>query len=126
MKYLALLRQAIIALWGKAKRGFRALVGREQLYRVQRVEDDPMKPSPGVLYVIDDAGQSWAAAMACPGGCGQVLHMNLIADTTPVWRLVEHPDGTATLSPSVWRQEGCGCHFWLRRGRVEWCGRDGG
>ena len=121
MSYLVLLWQALVALCVKARREVLSLFGREQLYRVKRVDDEPRAPLPSVLYVIEDAGQSWAAAMACPGGCGQVLHMNLIPDTKPVWRLVEHPDRTATLSPSVWRQEGCGCHFWLRRGKIEWC-----
>ncbi len=91
-----------------------------ECFRVERVDDEPDRLAPRTVYVIEDAGRAWAAAMACPGGCGQVLHLNLIPDTTPVWQLTEHPDGTVSLAPSVWRKEGCGCHFWLRRGRIEW------
>jgi Family of unknown function (DUF6527) len=94
---------------------------REVLYRLERVDDEPTKPKPNILYVVEDGGRLWSALMACPDGCGQVLHMNLIPDTKPVWRLTEHADRTATLHPSVWRREGCGCHFNLRAGRVEWC-----
>jgi hypothetical protein len=90
------------------------------LFRIAHIDDEPEHPVLRTLYVIEDAGQVWAAVMACPGGCGQVLHMNLIPDTKPLWELTEHFDGTASLSPSVWRKEGCGCHFWLHRGRIEW------
>ncbi|MER9417949.1 DUF6527 family protein [Mesorhizobium sp. M0306] len=59
--------------------------------------------------------------MLCPCGCRRVLHMNLLADERPCWRLTRHDDGTTTLHPSVWRKTDCGSHFWFRRGRVEWC-----
>ena len=39
----------------------------------------------------------------------------------PGWKLRDHWDGTASLAPSVWRKVGCKSHFWLRKGRVEWC-----
>ncbi|WP_246471270.1 DUF6527 family protein [Aminobacter carboxidus] len=58
--------------------------------------------------------------MLCPCGCRRVLHMNLLADERPCWRLTRHDDGTTTLHPSVWRKTDCGSHFWFRRGRVEW------
>jgi hypothetical protein len=104
-------------LWG----WLRGAPAHDGLYRIERIDDEPENPAPCTLYVIEDAGRAWAAAMACPGGCGQILHMNLIPDTKPVWRLTEHSDRTASLSPSVWRREGCGCHFWVRHGRIEWC-----
>jgi Family of unknown function (DUF6527) len=87
---------------------------------VQYVDDEPDQCKPGVLYVIEDAGRPWTAVMACPCGCGNALHMNLIADTQPVWALKIDGRGTPTLAPSVWRREGCRSHFVLRRGRIEW------
>jgi hypothetical protein len=89
-------------------------------YRVRRVEDRPDVPGFGVLYVIGRGEYLWEAAMRCPRGCGRTLSMNLLAAETPCWKLEEHPDGTATLSPSIWRKTGCGCHFFLKRGRVQW------
>ena len=74
-----------------------------------------------VLYVVQEDGYREQAAMICPCGCGRVLHMNLLPDERPCWRLTEHGDGTASLHPSVWRKKDCGSHFWFRRGRVEWC-----
>ncbi len=113
-----------LGLWSRiarAWRRFRPRKERKHLYRAQRIADEPDRPEAGVVYVMEDAGIAWAAAMACPGGCGQVLHMNLIPDSEPVWLLTEHPNGTVSLHPSVWRREGCGCHFVLRQGKIEWC-----
>lgn len=93
----------------------------ETVYKVQRVDDEPAQAQAGIVYVIEDAGIEWAAVMSCPGGCGQLLHMNLIPDSEPVWKLIEDESGAATLSPSVWRKEVCGCHFILRQGKVQWC-----
>jgi hypothetical protein len=73
------------------------------------------------LYVVQEDGFEEQAAMLCPCGCGRVLHMNLLPDERPCWRLTRHGDGTATLHPSVWRQKDCGSHFWFRQGRVTWC-----
>lgn len=90
-------------------------------YQMQRVREEPDRLQPNVLYVIEDTGRDWAACMACPGGCGQILHMNLLPDSRPVWNLRVERGDVPTLTPSVWRREGCGCHFNLRRGRIEWC-----
>ena len=89
-------------------------------YRARRVEERPDVPAAGVLYLIGHGEHVWEAAMRCPNRCGRTLSMNLLAAEKPCWKLEEHSDGTATLSPSIWRRTDCGCHFFLKRGRVEW------
>ncbi|MFP7725844.1 DUF6527 family protein [Lysobacter sp. D1-1-M9] len=56
--------------------------------------------------------------MVCPCGCQATLHLNLFADQRPCWRLNLESGGS--LTPSVWRREHCGAHFWFRGGRVYW------
>lgn len=73
------------------------------------------------LYIVEEDGFEEQAAMLCPCNCGRVVHMNLLTDERPCWRVTRHDDGTATLHPSVWRKKDCGCHFWFKRGRIEWC-----
>lgn len=107
-------------LWLRRKIGLKDKLV-ESLYKVRRVDDEPETVETGFVYVVEDAGIAWAAVISCPGGCGQLLHMNLIPDSEPVWRLTEHADRTATLAPSVWRKEGCGCHFLLYHGKILWC-----
>jgi hypothetical protein len=92
-------------------------------YATRIVQDAlPKKLNRKTLYVVEDDGFEEQAAIVCPCGCGAVLHLNLLTDERPCWRVTRHGDGTATLQPSVWRQKGCMSHFRFRRGRIEWCG----
>ncbi|MDE2822546.1 MAG: DUF6527 family protein [Chloroflexota bacterium] len=73
------------------------------------------------VYVVRDDGFDELVALLCPCGCGRVLHMNLLPDERPCWRVTWNVNGTVTLHPSVWRRKDCGSHFWLRNGRIRWC-----
>jgi hypothetical protein len=91
-------------------------------YRTQVVDAQlPAALAARTLYVVAEDGFEEQAAMVCPCGCGLVLHMNLLPDERPCWKLTRHRDGTSTLHPSVWRQKDCRSHFWFRKGRVIWC-----
>jgi hypothetical protein len=90
------------------------------VYRIRHVGDRPDVLANGVLYIIGHGQHIWEAAMRCPKGCGHALSMNLLPAEHPCWTLEVHDDRTATLSPSIWRKHDCGCHFFLRRGRIEW------
>ncbi|MBL8792473.1 MAG: hypothetical protein JNM56_01070 [Planctomycetia bacterium] len=91
------------------------------LITAHRVGELPATLQPGKLYVEGEGSHIWSVALLCPCGCGHALQMNMLADTHPRWQLTIHEDATTTLYPSVWRQVGCRSHFFLRRGRVEWC-----
>ena len=91
-----------------------------QVYLIRRVEDRPEVLAGGTLYVVGHGEHTWEAAMRCPKGCGHALSMNLLPAEKPCWRLDEHEDGTPSLTPSVWRKTDCGCHFFLKRGRIQW------
>jgi hypothetical protein len=121
MTWISELLASLRLAWSRSRDWLADLLGRGGVYRVERIDDEPERPAKRTLYVIEDAGRDWAAVLTCPGGCGQLLHMNLIPDSTPVWRLTVDPAGAPTLHPSVWRREGCGCHFVLKQGRVHWC-----
>ena len=56
----------------------------------------------------------------CPGVCGRFLYLNIDAGAGPSWSHKVEEDGTLTISPSV-RDMKCGAHFWMRKGRVEFC-----
>ncbi len=72
------------------------------------------------FYIVQEDGFEEQAAMLCPCGRKHILHMNLLPDERPRWRVTRHADGTATLHPSIWRKKDCRSHFWFRRGRVIW------
>lgn len=101
---------------------FRAWLLRRPLpYGAVTVEELPDELDARTLYVVGEKGYVWFAAMLCPCGCGSTLHLNMLPDSRPRWKLTEHRDGTPSLHPSVWRVKGCGSHFFLRRGLIDWC-----
>ena len=89
--------------------------------RAIAVEELPDQLDQKMVYILGEGKYRWFAAMVCPCGCGATLQMSLLPDAKPRWRLIEHPDKTISLEPSVWRQIGCRSHFFLRRGSIEWC-----
>jgi hypothetical protein len=91
-------------------------------YKTKLVEEAlPKKMKRRTIYVVQEDGLQEQAAMICPCGCRSILHLNLLPDERPCWRITKHADGTASLHPSVWRQKGCKSHFWFRQGRIVWC-----
>ena len=88
--------------------------------RYEHVEDFPDSLKPATLYVAGQEPHLWAAALLCPCGCGEVIHLNLLEDASPSWTLRHHGDGYVTLMPSVWRTKGCRSHFFIRNSRIEW------
>jgi hypothetical protein len=90
-------------------------------YATRIVEDYlPKQLQKRTLYIVQEDGLFEQAAMLCPCGCKRILHMNLLPDEHPCWRVAQHKDGTATLAPSVWRKTDCQSHFWFTRGRIRW------
>ncbi len=87
------------------------------------VEDEPEPLVTSRVYFVGGAEPAYAS-LACPCGCGTALRVNLRPEAEPYWTWDVQRDGAVTLSPSVWRKGGCRSHFFVRRGRVEWCRDD--
>lgn len=77
-------------------------------------------PRRALVHVLDD-GESWSVGFRCPCGCGAALELMLLPGVNPRWDMVVDARGRPTLSPSIWRNEGCRSHFWVRDGKVVWC-----
>ena len=91
-------------------------------YRTMVVEESlPARLRRRTVYIVREDGFDEQLALLCPCGCGRVLQLNLLADERPCWRVVQNVDATVTLHPSAWRTKGCGSHFRLRNGRIQWC-----
>lgn len=89
--------------------------------RFELVEEFPDGLKASTLYVAGQAPHWWGAAMLCPCGCKDVIELNLLEQAKPCWTVTLHDEGVASLTPSVWRKKGCQSHFFLRRGRIDWC-----
>lgn len=96
------------------------LSGRPPRLQTKRELDVPETLEANTIYLIGEGEHVWAAAFICPCGCGEVVHLSLLQEGRPRWRVEEHQDGTASIMPSVWRTKGCRSHFFIRRGLVDW------
>ena len=76
------------------------------------------------LIVVRGRVDKWAL-MRCPCGCGDRLQLSLSPDRRPRWNVVVDRLGRPTVTPSVRMRDGCGAHFHLRGGCVEWCADSG-
>jgi len=71
-------------------------------HAVTVVEFLPERLDRKTLYIVQEDDYTEQAAMICPCGCKQILHMNMLSDERPCWSLREHPDGFHSLHPSIW------------------------
>ena len=93
---------------------------RADLLVVSRLTYPEISP-PGQLILVEDAGiQKWAC-LECPGGCGKMISLSLNQARRPRWSV--HADfwRRPSVEPSVHQKDECGCHFWIRRGQIDWC-----
>lgn len=80
-----------------------------------------MEIGPGELVVVESDGFRKWACLKCPGGCGVKISLSLTPNRRPLWRVAGDWFGRPSISPSVHQMNDCRCHFWVRRGRIEWC-----
>lgn len=73
-----------------------------------------------MIIVGDTKIRKWAC-LQCPGGCGSPISLSLNPDRRPRWTVLTDFWHRPTVSPSVHQLNACGCHFWIKSGRVEWC-----
>ncbi|KPB00672.1 DUF6527 family protein [Ahrensia marina] len=73
-----------------------------------------------LILVQSGSIKKWAC-LTCPGGCGERISLSVNPDHRPRWRVVTDFWKRPTLHPSVHQQNECGCHFWVKKGQVQWC-----
>ncbi|WP_459947106.1 DUF6527 family protein [Desulfocastanea catecholica] len=61
----------------------------------------------------------------CPCGCRKVISLSLQSVHKPHWTVRKNTSGRPTLHPSVWQNQDCCSHFWIKDGRVYWCNNTG-
>lgn len=81
----------------------------------------PEKLRSGTAVVVGPMERPKWVTLQCPSGCGTPLLLSLNPDRKPRWAVTFDWLGRPSISPSVHRMDGCRCHFWVRKGRVEWC-----
>ncbi len=89
-------------------------------YKYMFKDDVPDKLKDNTIYFIGEDPNFYQFVMLCPCKCGNILHMNLVPDTKPVWSYTFNHD-KVSFSPSVHRKIGCESHFFIKNSRILWC-----
>ena len=92
---------------------------------VQDAHPDPERLTSGRLVIVRSSGLDKWGCFRCPGGCGEKLQLSLSQQRRPRWSIAIDRFGRPCVSPSIRQTNACRCHFWIKKGRVEWC-RDSG
>ena len=92
-------------------------------FLVKQVVQHPGKTDipPGELWLVVDGGVKKWACLSCPGGCGVLISLSLNPNRRPRWEVERDFWMRPTVSPSIQQQKICQCHFWIRKGLIEWC-----
>ncbi len=114
------IKLAFFRTLGKLRRWLPLLRRQSVLFTAVQVDDIPDKLESGKVYLVGENNHFWSAALKCPGGGGNVLEINLVPDTRPLWRVTENSRGLVTVEPSIWRRRDCECHFRITDGKVSW------
>ena len=73
------------------------------------------------LYVTQVRHHRKWVSFRCPGNCGKVIRLRLASTESPHWTISTDWFGRTTVTPSIRQLNTCCCHFWVRRGCIEWC-----
>jgi hypothetical protein len=87
--------------------------------RLRWVDEEPDLPQLGILYLVGTPAVPKWAVFECPCGCKERIDLYLGNLRRPNWSVSVSRRGRATLVPSVWQTGGCGAHFLVRDGRVD-------
>lgn len=81
----------------------------------------PSKMPIRAILLAKDGSEDWCVGMQCPCGCGRTIELLVIDEAKPRWDYSVDSDGHPSIHPSVWLNNGCQSHFWLKNGRINWC-----
>lgn len=104
----------VLRLWSRLR-------GLEQPRGIEVVAEFPDCPDRSTVYLVGEGRHLWFASFGCPCDCGATIQISLLPAGRPRWEAKLHWTGTISLAPSIRRTSGCRSHFFVRRGRIEWC-----
>lgn len=82
----------------------------------------PQEIRSGQLIVVVHGGKPEWAYFQCPGNCGGHVQLSLGLLHGPRWKVQADFLARPTISPA--RHHGCGAHFAVRQGAIDWLNGD--
>lgn len=88
-------------------------------YYYEFCKEVPISYNSKIIYVIGETHHPWLLSFICPCGCKKIIYLNLLKETTPCW-IYKIKDEKISISPSIWRIDGCKSHFFLKENKIQW------
>lgn len=95
------------------------------LARIVAGHPSPENLETGWIYVVGGPSYQKWAYFRCPADNDEIIQLSLMPNHRPRWSVAIDFLQRPTLNPSVRQLEGSYAHFWVRKGRVDWCGDTG-
>lgn len=73
------------------------------------------------VILMQESREDWSVGLQCPCGCGRTIELLVFDEANPRWDFKVDAEGHPSVHPSVWLNNGCKSHFWLKKGRIQWC-----
>lgn len=79
----------------------------------------------GWIYVVGGPGYQKWAYFRCPADYDEIIQLSLMKKHRPRWSVAIDFLQRPTIHPSVRQLDGSCAHFWVRKGRIDWCADTG-
>lgn len=106
----------MIRSWFKSSKSSDPLTG----YIVTVVTDLPDALNNNEILIVNEGGLPELLAFKCPCGCNADIFLNLLSDTSPRWKYYLSDKSMISITPSVWKKNGCKSHFFITNSVVRW------
>jgi hypothetical protein len=77
-----------------------------------------------IVAVVAGDETKWLCFL-CPCGSGEIVRLAVSSTRRPAWTYTADRLARPTIHPSIWQLDGCRCHFWVKRGEIDWCSDSG-
>src|ERR1035437_8988242 len=88
-------------------------------YKFIYVDELPINVNDQTIYIVGDSKQPWLLAFKCPCGCKNLIQLNMLKNADPCWKYKITKKNKITISPSIWRTNGCKSHFFIRKSKID-------
>lgn len=80
---------------------------------------------PGKIYIVGGKGYQKWGYFRCPADLSEIVQLSLMENRRPRWKINTDLLGRPTVHPSVRQLDGSFAHFWIKKGKINWCADSG-
>lgn len=91
------------------------------MYKTEYNDELPDNIEGDTIYILGENEHIWSLAMKCPCGCGDLVQLNLVPGSRPLWNINKKENGNISILPSIHRTRGCKSHYYVSDSKIQWC-----